>query len=61
MNEYVNLISSVGFPIVACIFLFKQNADMMKTFQKSIDNNTKAIETLKDTILEWRRSMNEDL
>lgn len=29
--ELINLISSVGFPIFACIFLFKQNNELNKT------------------------------
>lgn len=29
--ELINMISSVGFPIFACIFLFKQNNELNKT------------------------------
>lgn len=29
--DIINLISSVGFPIFACVFLFRQNNDLTKT------------------------------
>lgn len=31
MSEIVQIISSVGFPIVACLFMFRQNNDLQKT------------------------------
>lgn len=31
MSDLVQIISSVGFPIVACLFMFKQNNDLQKT------------------------------
>lgn len=31
MSDIVQIISSVGFPIVACLFMFKQNNDLQKT------------------------------
>lgn len=49
MEVVLQLISSVGFPIVACVYLFdyakKQNENMLM-FKDAINNNTKAIEIL---------------
>ena len=36
-QEIVNLINSVGFPIVACIFLYKQNCNMGESHKHEID------------------------
>ena len=44
----MNIITNVGFPIVACIFMYKQNLELQKSFelQPSFKINGK---TLKDT------------
>lgn len=34
MSEIVQIISSVGFPIVACLFMFKQNNDLQRTLNE---------------------------
>ena len=34
MSDIVQMISSVGFPIVACLFMFKQNNDLQKTLNE---------------------------
>lgn len=34
MSDLVQIISSVGFPIVACLFMFKQNNDLQKTLNE---------------------------
>lgn len=50
MNEISNLISSVGFPIVACIFMYKQQIKLQETISelsatlKSIDTRISEIE-----------------
>lgn len=50
MNEIVNIISSVGFPIVCCIVLFKLYNDSITSFRKSIDNNTKMTQKVYELI-----------
>lgn len=50
MNEIVNIISSVGFPIVCAIVLFKLYIDTITGFKKSIDNNTKMTQKVYDLI-----------
>ena len=47
IQEWINIITQAGFPIAACIFLFKTNNQMLTKFQEAINNNTKAIEQLK--------------
>ena len=42
MNEIANLISTVGFPIVMCILMLKQNSKQLEIIQ----NNTNAINNL---------------
>lgn len=34
MSDIVQIISSVGFPIVACLFMFKQNGELQKTLNE---------------------------
>lgn len=52
-NTLVQLIGSLGFPIVACIALFWQNMqesqkhdDEIKALREAIDSNTKVIQEL---------------
>ena len=46
MNEIANLISTVGFPIVMCILMLKQNSKQLEIIQ----NNTTAINNLTDEL-----------
>lgn len=55
--EWTQLISSLGFPIVCCFFLFKQNIDIMtkhdsemSKITEALNNNTLAITRLCDKI-----------
>ena len=34
MNEFVQLIQNVGFPIIACIYMAKQNQEITKSVAK---------------------------
>lgn len=43
MEEVVQLVSNVGFPIAMCILMYFQNREM----QKTVDANTTAILELK--------------
>lgn len=54
MSEIANLISSCGFPIVACGFLAYYISNVLKDLQKRTEENTQAINklvTLCETIL----------
>lgn len=60
MTDFVNAVSSVGFPIACCIFLLWQNAKqdeqrqrelaamrkVMASMQKTLDENTRVLQTL---------------
>ena len=46
----VSLISSVGFPIVCCFFMWKFIQNTLQDFTKSINENTKTIQKLCDKI-----------
>ena len=46
MNEIANLISTVGFPIVMCILMLKQNSKQLEIIQ----NKTTAINNLTDEL-----------
>ena len=47
IQEWINIITQAGFPIAACIFLFKTNNQILTKFYEAINNNTRAIDQLK--------------
>lgn len=64
--EWTQLISTLGFPIVCCIFLFKQNIDIMnkhdteiKSLMEALNNNTIAITRLCDKIKDGEQVVND--
>lgn len=44
MEELTNLISTVGFPIVACVFMYKQQISLNKTINE-LSTTLKSIDT----------------
>ena len=46
MNDIVSVISSIGFPIVACIGLAFYINKQLENFRKTIENNTNVITAL---------------
>lgn len=44
MEQIAQLISNVGFPIVACIFMYKQQLELNKTITE-LSNTLKGIDT----------------
>jgi len=44
MNEITTLISNVGFPIVACVFMYKQQVELQKTIS-DLSTTLKGIDT----------------
>ena len=44
MNELTNLVSNVGFPIVACIFMYKQQVKLQETIT-DLTSTLKGIDT----------------
>ena len=49
MNEIAEFISNVGFPIVACIFMYKQQVELNKTITE-LSNTLKGIDTRLDNL-----------
>ena len=49
VQEVQELISNVGFPIVACIFMYKQNLELLKSLCE-LSTTLKAIDTRIDSI-----------
>lgn len=50
MEQIANMIGSFGFPIVACIFLWKFISTTLQEFTKAMNNNTKMLEKVSDSI-----------
>lgn len=57
VENVVSLISSVGFPIVCCIFLWQYVNTTMKDFTEIMNQNTRMIEKLIDRL---DRSMKDE-
>ena len=49
MQELSQLISNVGFPIVACVFMYKQQIELNKTITE-LSNTLKSIDTRLDNL-----------
>ena len=49
VQEIQELISNVGFPIVACIFMYKQNLELQKSLSE-LSTTLKAIDARIDSI-----------
>ena len=50
MENIATLIGSYGFPIVACIFLWRFISTTLKEFTTAMSNNTKMLEKVSDSI-----------
>lgn len=50
VNEVLNGISSVGFPIVMCVMLYYFNKVEIEKLRETIENNSKIIAELKEVI-----------
>lgn len=49
MQEFTQIISNVGFPIVACFFMYKQQLELNKTITE-LSNTLKGIDTRLDML-----------
>ena len=50
VNEVLNGISSVGFPIVMCVMLYYFNKVEIEKLRETIENNSKILAELKEVI-----------
>lgn len=64
MNEIIQAVSTVGFPIACCCFLLWQNSkqdqynrEQQEKLRATIDNNTKSIESLSEVVKELAKKM----
>lgn len=58
IDSIVSIISSVGFPIFACIVMFKQNEELQKTLSDISNTMTLLTERIKD--VENELNINEE-
>ena len=49
LQQIEELISNLGFPIVACVFMYKQNLELQKSLSE-LSTTLKAIDTRIDSI-----------
>lgn len=40
MSEFINFISSVGFPIACCVYIIYTNSKKLEKLEETINNNT---------------------
>lgn len=57
MEEIISAIANIGFPIVVCLIMIKNNKDMTtahqeesKGFIQAIDNNTMVLKSLEEAL-----------
>ena len=50
VENVVSLVSSVGFPIVCCIFMWRYINDTLKEFTQTMNENTRMIAKLCDKL-----------
>ena len=67
MDQIITLISNVGFPIVACVFLYKQNVrqadqhkEEMEHVTEALNNNTVAYTALAEKLDKLADKIGED-
>lgn len=53
-TEITNLISTIGFPIVCCIVMYKQNVELTKYMQEQNSKLTSAIHDMSITLEKMR-------
>lgn len=46
INEIISAVGSVGFPILACVYMWKQNVKTMGFYQKTLAQQTTLIESI---------------
>lgn len=64
MNDIIQAVSTVGFPIACCCFLLWQNSkqdqynrEQQQKLRETIDNNTRSIEGLSAIVQELAKRM----
>lgn len=60
MEQFTTLIGSYGFPIVACVFLWKFISTTLQKFTEAMNRNTKMLEKVSDSIDKIARERGEE-
>ena len=60
MNDIVNLINSVGFPIAACVALYYQNIQSNKMYEKMVEEFSAAVNANTKTLSELVDKLRKD-
>lgn len=60
MNDIVNVINSVGFPIAACVALYYQNIQSNKMYEKMVDEFSTAVDANTKTLSELVEKLRKD-
>lgn len=55
VETVVSLVSSVGFPIVCCVFMWQYINSTLKDFTKTMNENTKMLAKLCEKIEEGKK------
>lgn len=58
MNDVINAISTVGFPIALCVFLVWQNAKQDNYFREILDKLRETVERNTNSITELTHTIN---
>ena len=58
MEQIMSLIGSFGFPIVACVFLWKFISTTLQEFTKAMNSNTQMLKKVSDSIDKIARERN---
>lgn len=59
-DSIVSLIGSLGFPIVCCVVLFKQNGELRNMIDKSNSELRNSIDSLKEVLVELKGRLSKD-
>lgn len=60
MENITTLIGSLGFPIVACVFLWKFISTTLQEFTKAMNSNTQMLKKVSDSIDKIARERGEN-
>lgn len=60
MNDIINVINSVGFPIAACVALYYQNIQSNKMYEKMVEEFSAAVNANTNTLSELVEKLRKD-
>lgn len=61
MQDFVTLISNVGFPIVMTLLMFKFSSETMESIKSALSENTIALEKLKECIESMKKDGDDNV